>query len=349
MPLSIYDTLTMLGAIEMMPPEPSFLWDTFVQPSYQYSTDELVAIDYRKGGTRLAPFVASDVGGIVVDRPGYNTALVKFPTIAPERLIRAADIRGRAFGEAVFSGRSPADREAEMLAQDLIELRRMIALRRNWMVAQLLFVTPGKLLLDVMTDKGLAEAALSIDYAYSNNITIAVPWTDPTSNPMSDVELITDSARDTGGANPDIIIMAPDAARAYRDNVNVRQALDITNLQIGSVQSTYSGDYLKYTGRSPNGLEMYSYSATYLSDDGTVKPLVPSGTVAALSRSSVRAMFGPVIQLEPGSTRHTVYTDYAEVPLFLPDYRKNTTGLRLTSRPIIAPENVDGWAVAKVL
>jgi hypothetical protein len=297
----------------------------------------------------LAPFVASDVGGIVVDRPGFNTALIKFPTIAPERLIRVSDIRSRAFGENVFSGRSPADREAQLLAEDLIDLREMISLRKNWMVAQLLFVTPGRLSLDVMTDKGIVYGALHVDFNFTNNITVAVPWTDTASKPMTDVETITDAARDTGGANPDVILMGAGAAAAYRSNPEVQKILDIANLQAGSLQSTYAGDYLKYIGRSPNGLEMYTYTAHYLADDGTTQALVPDGCVAAIPRNSLNAIFGPVIQLEPGDVRHSVYVELEDVPLYLPNYEKNTTGLRLTSRPMISPINVDGWAVADVL
>lgn len=345
----LYDPRTMLAAIELMKPPVSFLWDTFVKSAPRYLVTELAEIDYRKGEVRMAPFVASDVGGVVVGREGFNTAMFKFPTIAPERLIKPSDLSQRSFGESIYSGRTPASREEQMMAEDLTALREMIAKRKAWMVSQLLFITPGKLLLDVMTDKGLEKGVLRVDFNFTNEVTVADPWTDDDSDPMSDIEVITDAARDTGGPNPDIIIMGAGAAKAYRNNPKVREALDLKNFLAGNSQISYRGDYLKFIGISPNGLEMYSYTGTYLDDDGTVRPMVPTGGVAALSKGSINAMYGPITQLEPGQIRHTTYTDYQEVPLYLPDYKKNTTGLRLTSRPMIGPDNIDGWAIADVL
>lgn len=349
MPVSIYETRTMLAALSFMPPMPTLLWDMFVKPNAEYSHTDLVEVDYQRGSTRMAPFVDSEVGGIVMDRSGFQSAMFRFPCIAPERVIKVSDLQNRQMGENVYTPKTAEDREQALIAKDLMELRTAIAIRKNWMVAQLLFNTPGKLSLDVMGDKGLIRNALKVDFGFRNEVVIAIPWSNAAADPLADIEAITDSARDSGGTNPNIIIMGAGAARAYRQNPNTQKQLDIRNIQAGLLQAAYAGDYLKYMGTSPNGLEMYSYTGTYVDDDGKSKLMVPDGKVAVLPKELIRSFFGPVLQLEPGDIRHTEYLDAQEVPLYLPDYKKNTTGLRLTSKPMIAPENIDNWAVADAL
>lgn len=135
MPMDIYSTRAQLAAIEQLPREYSFLYDTFCAD--MGAVEESKAIwDFRKGDRQMAPVVHPDVGGVLMGRQGYETREVGFCTIAPERLIANPDLQNRAFGEQILGAMTPAQREKKMLVRDLVDMRKAIQRRREWMAAR---------------------------------------------------------------------------------------------------------------------------------------------------------------------------------------------------------------------
>ena len=77
MSIDIYSTRAQLAAIELMPREYSFLFDTFTRDMGAVE-DEKAIFDYKKGERRMAPVVHPGTGGVLMPRGGYETREIEF-------------------------------------------------------------------------------------------------------------------------------------------------------------------------------------------------------------------------------------------------------------------------------
>jgi hypothetical protein len=84
------------------------------------------------------------LGEIVMNRRDFVTLLFTIlfcplsrkrqaPRVAPVRNLRVPDLEARLMGETVFSSRTPADRAAELIAEDAIFCDEAISRREEWM------------------------------------------------------------------------------------------------------------------------------------------------------------------------------------------------------------------------
>lgn len=347
MPIDIYSTRAQLAAIELMPREYSFLYDTFCADMGAVEDDEAI-YDYRKGGIEMAPFVVPGTGGVIMGRTGYETRQIGFATIAPERVIDNNDLKGRSFGENVLGAMTPQQREKKMLAKDLTEMRRAIQRRREWMGREVLL--SGKLSIFRYTNSGRdKETTMIADYRFTNNFTPGTPWGDVGAKIDSDMQKIYDIVYDGLGV-VDVIVMAPDVADAMKTNSKYMEQLDNRNMNIGEINTRYRGQGVRFLGYNSDGVEMYSLSGKFMDDNGQMQPILPSGTLIAGGKGILKVPHGPVTQVEEsGATaQHKTYIK-KEVPLRYGDINNNAVMNRLTSRPTVVPFNVDAWAVAHVL
>ena len=112
--INIYETQTMVAAMQLIPPKPTFLRDRyFPSTDTELFVTEDVLIDYKDEYKRkMAPCVVPRRGGIPVGREGYRTERITPPYVAPERILTIDNLNKRQFGETLFSRRKPAEREA---------------------------------------------------------------------------------------------------------------------------------------------------------------------------------------------------------------------------------------------
>ena len=344
--MDLYDVRSQLKAIELMPREYSVLMDFFCREEDVSEQDKAI-YDFRKGEKVMAPIVHPGVGGVIMERSGYETREIGFCTIAPERMIEDQNLQGRMFGEAVLGAMTPEQREKKMLAQDLVDLRKAIQRRREWMVRQVLLT--GKLNIFEYTNEGKSAHATAVaDYGFTNNFTPATNWDQAGADIAADFERIYDLVYD-GLGDVDKIVMAPDVWATLRNNANFMKLMDLRNAELGDLKTKYRGQGLRFLGHNGDGVEMYSLSGTFIDDDGQKKPLIPAGTLIAGSSDILKMPYGPVPQVEePGPNgRHKTYIK-REVPLRKADVNGNSISIRVTSRPTVIPYNVDAWCVAKV-
>ena len=83
MAISVFDTRTMLEALEMLREPKTFLLNTFFKGQNEFPT-ESVDIDIYKGKRRVAVYVNPKGAGQVVDRTGYKTNTYKPPYVKPK-------------------------------------------------------------------------------------------------------------------------------------------------------------------------------------------------------------------------------------------------------------------------
>ena len=347
MAFDIYSTAAQLAAIERMPPEYSFLYDTFCADLGAMEEDEAI-YDYRKGARKMAPIVHEGTGGVLMSREGYETRKVGFCTIAPERLVDKPSISKRAFGEQVMGEMTPEQRAKKLLAKDLMDMRKAIQRRREWMARQVLLT--GKLEVFAYTNGGREKVASKVaDYGFTNQFTPSVGWGESGADIHSDMQHIYDLVYDGMGV-VDVMVMAPDAANALLNDDKYMKKMDMINVDMGEINTRYRGQGVRYLGRNLDGVEMYSFSGKFEDDDGTIKPILPSGTVIAGGRGILKVPHGPVTEVV-GSDEAARYVTYIkkEVPMRIGTHGADGIINRLTSRPTVVPFNVDAWVVANVL
>ena len=345
--MDIYSTRAQLAAIEQMPREYSVLYDVFAKEAGVVEDDKAI-YDYRKGSRKMAPTVHPGTGGVIMGRDGYETREIGFCTIAPERIIEIDNLRGRAFGENILGAMTPAEREKKLLAKDLVEMRKAIQRRREWMVRQV--VLTGKLEIFTYTNEGRGVAPTMIaDYGFTNNFAPTTNWDQAGATIDDDMRAIYDLVYD-GMGDVEVIIMAPDVFAAMMANSDFCKTLDLKNADLSEIRTKYRGQGLRFLGWNSDGVEMYTLSGTFIDDDGVAKALIPSGKLIAGSRGMLNVYHGPVTQVESVGMDaiHKTYIK-KEVPLRYGTIDGNAIKNRITSCPTVVPTNIDGWAVATVL
>ncbi|MCE5342214.1 MAG: major capsid protein [Eubacteriales bacterium] len=347
MPLDIYSTAAQLKAIELMPPEYTFLYDTFAKDAGTVEDTEAI-YDFRKGVKQMAPIVVPGTGGVAMARSGYETRRIGFCTVAPERIINATDIVKRAFGENVLGAMTPEQREKKLLAEDMVEMRKAIQRRREHMARMVLLT--GKLDVFRYTSEGRdKETLLVADYGFTNVYTPATAWDEATAKIDYDMHKMYDLVYD-GLGYVDIIVMAPDVADAMLENAKYVKQFDSKNIDMGAINTKYRGQGVRFIGWNSDGAEMYSFSGKFLDEDGTMKYVLPSGTVIMGGRGVLNCPHGPVMQTSGyGEEMIIKYYIKKEVPFRIGNADTNVIKNRLTSSPTIVPFNVDAWAVGNVL
>ena len=345
--MDIYSTRAQLAAIELLPREYSALFDFFCRDAGTVE-DEKAIWDFRKGSRRMAPTVRPGAGGVLMDRDSYETREIGFCCVAPERIIEDSNLKGRMFGERVLGAMTPQERERKMMAKDLVDMRKAIQRRYEWMVRQVILT--GKLSVFNYTNEGRGiEASMIADYGFTNNYVPQTKWDQAGAKIDADMRSIFDLVYD-GLGYVDRIFMAPDVADAMIDNSKYIKQFDGRNIDMGKINTQYRGSGIRFIGWNSDGVEMYSMSGTFIDDDGTAKAVIPSGTLIAGSADMLKMYFGPVTQVEePGvNAQHKTYIK-KQVPLRYGSIDGNSIKNRLTSCPTVVPENVDGWCVATVL
>ncbi len=345
--MDIYSTRAQLAAIELLPREYSALFDFFCRDAGTVE-DEKAIWDFRKGSRRMAPTVRPGAGGVLMDRDGYETREIGFCCVAPERIIEDSNLKGRMFGERVLGAMTPQERERKMMAKDLVDMRKAIQRRYEWMVRQVILT--GKLSVFNYTNEGRGiEASMIADYGFTNNFVPQTKWDQAGAKIDADMRSIFDLVYD-GLGYVDRIFMAPNVADAMIDNSKYIKQFDGRNIDMGKINTQYRGSGIRFIGWNSDGVEMYSMSGTFIDDDGTAKAVIPSGTLIAGSADMLKMYFGPVTQVEETgmNAQHKTYIK-KQVPLRYGSIDGNSIKNRLTSCPTVVPENVDGWCVATVL
>lgn len=347
--LNLYDTMTMLKAVEQMQREYRFLSDTFVADG-TVSADEHPFYDYRKGHKRgLAPFVVPGTGGVTMNREGYEMRQIHFTTLEPQYVVQESDLDHRLFGENVIGGESQEQRAKKLLAQDLKNLRSDLQNTRDWMAREVLL--KGRLEIQRHTRAGVEKAPTMVaDFGFTNFYTPATPWNQAGAKINYDMEAVFDMVYDQMG-EIDILVMGAGVFEAMMENSQYCKTLDMDKVYMGEIATKYSGSGVRYRGTNSDGVKMVSYSGhvpTYTGEE----PGIPAGWILAGSSRNkpISFMHGPINKwsgMDESAQRKTYIKK--EVPFRVGGSHSDSIATQMISRPTIVPENVGAWAVMKVM
>lgn len=337
-----YTTREMMEAIDQTPPVRTFLQKTFF-PTEETHVTEKVEFDVRKGKRIMAPFVSPRKGGKVITRQGFRTNQFTTPKIAPERALTIDDISTRAIGENIYSQRTPAEREDELLAKDITDLEESIARRKEWMCRQILF--EGKI--DVVDeDEGVD---VQVDFGFDNIIVLGTDerWSIATVNPLIRLRNIRKKIIKDNGNAPDIAIFSSDSIEDFITNPFVEKAMNMLNYKNVVIQPRVVDPALTFYGRIAElDLDIYTYDEWFLNDEGNEESMIPAGTVLmGHSSGEGQIEYGLVTQMEDKKW-HSY--EGKLVPKRWADENNEVEMLRLTSRPLPRPYDVASWAVIYV-
>lgn len=337
-----YTTREMIDAIDQTPPVRSFLQKIFF-PGEQTHTTERVEFDVRKGKRIMAPFVSPRKGGKVIKRQGFKTNQFTTPKLAPERVLTIDDISSRAIGENIYSKRTPEEREDELLAKDFTDLEESISRRKEWMCRQVLF--EGKL--DVQDEEEGVD--FQIDFGFTNIVVLGADeqWSLASVNPIPLFRRLRKKIiKDTGRA-PDIAIFSSDVIEDFITNTFIVKAMNVLNMKNVEIKPRVLDSALTFYGRIAElDLDIYTYDEWFLNDEGEDESIIPSGTVLlGHSDGEGQIEYGLVTQME--DKKFCSYEGKL-VPKVWVDESSEVKKIRLTSRPLPRPLDIESWAVIYV-
>lgn len=345
MSVDMFDTRTMLEALEQMKPPKTFLLDTFF-PTVEVSPTKYVDIDIVKGKRRLAPFVSPLHEGKIVDHRGFTTNTYEPPYVKPKMVTTAADLLHRPAGEPVY-GQSMQERTQDQLGRDLAELDQQITRREEWMAAQAL--QTGKI---VVSGEGI-EAEIDFSYEATHLLTLggAELWNDASCEPL---ELIRGWRRrilkDSGLAATDIV-MGTSAIEEFLANDQVRRTLDNRRIEIGEIDPDSLPNGATYYGRIKDaGLDIWCYDEWYVDEDTEIEtPMIDPKRVVMGCRQARTARHYGAIQDVAFQEETGELAAFRRFPKAWTEKDPPVQLVMLQSAPLVALHQVDAFLSAKVL
>ena len=355
MAIDIYKTKTMLAAVRQMTPVTSFLRDRYFPTGSgdMFPTEEVLVEFKDASGNKLAPVVLPRKGSISVERDGYSTHKMVPPLVAPERPLTIDDLNQKGFGEDLFSDRTPAERQADILLQDLQDMDELHTNREEYIAAQCMF-NNGYTLRQYGDKYGEGEY-LEYDmkfYDEGSNPAIYTPgvkWDESTSDKLADLYQMIRMLTTVGNAATEVLLGA-DAAEALLDDEKLQKRLDLNNYRIGAIepetlpQGAARLGRLNVRGRT---IALLTYDGTYVDEeDGTVKPYVPAKQICFTAPNAGRGLYGAVSQIEQSDGQWHSYMG-RRVPRYWAE--KNARSLTVSSRPLLIPRTKNPFITATVL
>lgn len=347
MPISVFETRTLLGVVRSMKPAKRFLTNTFFNRTNPIITPT-VDIDVVKGTRKLAPFVSPRIGSKTVANEGFTTQTYKPPMIAPDYPFTGEDLEMRLPGENIYSGNSPDDRLAALVSQKLASFDDMIGRREEWMVAQAL--ATGKI---PVVGEGINQL---IDFSFTNKsgaLAAKAKWSyvasDYTGDPIKNLKTWKRLLA-KAGFTPTHVVMDTDAADAFLAHPAVVKYFNTPSANFGNFSPrSKDPDGTSFIAHiNEIGLDILSYEEWYIDpSDNVEKPLLPSGTVIMASADSAATGFtmayASIIDVNHGTF------NLPRVPKSWMLEKPSVRYLAMQSRPLPIPTMVDSWYVATVL
>lgn len=353
---SYYDTVTLITAIDEAQPFKSFLRDRYfpTDPDTGIFSTEKVLIELKDGRRRLAPAVMPRKGGISVEREKTHMREFIPPMIAPQRPITQDDLQKRQMGEALYGNRTPEEREAILMAQDLSELNNMITGREEYMAAQVL-QTNGCILRQYADEYGSDEyEEWEVRfYDEEDNPALYIPsdsWLSQDSDWIDDLGQMARMLKQKGNAASEVLL-GSNVFSALLKNEHFLKLMDNRRIHMGDIDPTEGSDGATYYGSIvANGtkLDLIGYDEEYEDEEtGESKPFIDPDRVVLTAPNAGQSLYGAITQKEEDGQSYTYAA--TRVPKMLVNQENDSTVLKVRTRPILTPRSTLSWISSKVL
>lgn len=359
MPLNIYDTYYMLGAVREIPLEHTFFRGHYFptnEASDIFGTSRVLA-DYKENGQKKAPFVLPRIGSIPGTRDGFSTYELEPANISISMPLTLDQLQKRGLGESLLSNRTPEERSRGLLMQDLAELSARISRTEELLAVQTIldngaimqhrtdrediYVDVGVRFYDGENNPALFTPAHAWEHStYANNTWTPGSW-------YKDICAMIKKQTSHGRPVTEIVVSS-DVGEFLLEDGWVLAMLDNRRAEMGRIdpavltEDVFQIGTFSFSGRL---LPILVSTGTYENDNGDDTPFVPLSTVIAITPNCGKGLYGAVTQVEKDEKFHT----YAgrRVPQHICTQRPPVIETQLTARPLFVPKRANPWCVAK--
>lgn len=242
--------------------------------------EEIVFDQVTDGTRRLAPFVAPNVQGRVLREQGYTTKTFRPAYVKPKHVVDPSRAIPRMAGEAFGGELSMQERYDAVVAENMRLERLMIENRWEWMAARA--IIDGQ-----VTVAGEDYPTVTVSFGRDPSLAMVVTggatnWTDP----LKDIEDQRRKVNRLANATVTRLTFGLDAWDRFTDNPKVQALLDTRYRGSETVYNTAIPDATPFEFRGvisgQNGigrLELYTYSAQFEDETGTLTDMIDSNTV----------------------------------------------------------------------
>lgn len=340
MAIDMFDTRTMLGIVnEGETANTTFLRDRYFTHRPTFNTTKIDIDVIGKGKRKLAPWVHPKIGGIVVDREGFQTKSYEAPELSPMRVTTAEDMLKRSPGETIYSGKDPSARAAEQLGRDLGELDELITRREEVMCAEALL--DGQV---TIKGEGYDEVIRFWQPDDPQTTTVATSWSEAEATAiMKDLRDFRRNMIQKSGITPSEIICGTDVIDAIVEKLAAANALDNRRVDLGQINPQHLPDGVTYWGYlKDSALDIYSYDAWYLDEDGNDTAFIPSKKVLMASPKAKTSLAYGCVSLAGDDTVR--FYEGSRVPDSWVQ-RANPSGriVQIKSRPLAIVHQIHGF------
>ncbi len=350
----VRNTVTLINAVKKMYPVARFFKDRYFPDGRVFASSEAL-IESKKGGRKVAPFVSPVVNGIVMDAEGYRTDRVKAPMIAPKMTITPDALEKKAFGESPESDRTPEDRENELQAEYIEEMRDAILRRHELMCTEL--ITTGGVVMkhyasaeDAANDKNADVKRLKFyDDDFENKYFIDGEFAKMSAKEKLFVlyEIVNDMHKK--GIRATDLVMTTDVSALFMTDDEFLEYFNKRNVNTGSIDQVKTPDGVVCNGKINIGgseLTMFTYDEEYEDLNGDIKSFLPKGTMAFLHPAMGTTVYAQITFVNKEGSMETHIEKM--VPRLVSSEQNNTLEMHLYSRPVPYPLDWEGWRVVNI-
>lgn len=351
--LNFYDIYTMLAVTEEIVPPVGFFKDRyFPTGAGDIFNSDKVLTEYKKGDRKMAAFVSPRVGDIPMDREGYAIHEYTPAYIAPSRLITLDDLKKRGFGEALYPGKTQAQRALELQKRDFTDMESRIHRREEWMAVQTM-LNNACTMQEYIDDKTVGETLYVKFFDNTSEHTYTIgsgyKWDGVNGRFMDDVKAMCRQLSKRGLPSTDLIL-GSDTADVVMKLQEVRELLKKdSGIIVGEIDprlTNYDGvAFLGMMNFGGHRLNLYEVDESYTDDAGNDTPYFPAKGAMVTAPGCGHMMYGAITQMNFGSTEFTTYAR-KRVPKLVIDQDKDIRKVRYASRPLAAPHNYCPWMYA---
>lgn len=291
--MDLFDTRTMLEAVEQMPSARRFLLNTFFNGDNPVTfATKAVDIDIVKGKRKMAPFVHPRLPGSMSLREGIRSDTYTPPYIQPKRETTAELVLKRSAGDSPYSPRTPLERAGNLLGKDLRDLDDEILRREEWMCAQALTTGRVRVIGDGVDDT--VDFLMEADH----KITLgAGKWDSENADPIGNLRSWKRKIAKDSGRTANVAALSGEALDAFQSSSMVMKQLNTRRVDMGLIKPETLPDGVTYLGYlNDPGLDLYGYDEWYLDDDEEEQPMIPSGGLILGATATRNAMLYGAIQ-----------------------------------------------------